>query len=311
MMPRVPCDQCEATFSRPHGLKRHKQQVHDPESQRRYKCPYDGCDKSYARTDSLQSHIDSSHMGIKKEFKCRMCGQCFTHENSLKLHYKSVHFGAKFECDQCEKSYRRQDELVKHKEIVHLGLKRHSCEKCDQKFTTKASLKLHIRWVHDKIKFECQLCDKVCRREFELARHMKNVHKMKAKTVKPLKEEEEETSVVTEESSPTSMTYQPGLAALATLGLLHRLGQMQNAKNEGSESPPPQAGTSLTGTETREFDFVDCSGNSEQKSAQEDSEEIDEKHFCKFCDQTFQREDGLKKHMLHDHVIKSLSTSVQ
>ena len=79
-----------------------------------------------------------------------------------------------FECNQCDKQYRHRNGLYIHKTVVHLG-KRKCCPRCDFITTTKCHLNTHIKRVHDKQYFRCNLCGKELSRR-GLADHKKVAH---------------------------------------------------------------------------------------------------------------------------------------
>ncbi|CAG2115834.1 unnamed protein product [Medioppia subpectinata] len=71
----------------------------------RYRCHWEGCDKSFTQKPNLVGHIRSTHTK-ERPFRCEECGKRFTTETILKLHdrthqsvkrYKCGHNGCAFE----------------------------------------------------------------------------------------------------------------------------------------------------------------------------------------------------------------------
>ena len=56
------------------------------------------------------------------------------------------------------------------------NLQSNKCEKCDKTFTTRGNLSIHIKAVHDQVKYDCVLCDKSFSQELNLKRHKKVKH---------------------------------------------------------------------------------------------------------------------------------------
>ena len=74
-------------------------------------------------------------------------------------------------CEECDINFCTGKLLKTHVNIVHIGL---SCEDCDQKFTLKRSLDLHV-------KNRASICCTESRKTFcnvkSLVCHKKNIHK--------------------------------------------------------------------------------------------------------------------------------------
>lgn len=108
--PKLACDQCQRSFTRPSHLNRHRL-THVPHSQRRtIQCSY--CDRSFSRQDVLLRHLRASHdiaVGtggssqkschrcVRHKLKCDRiipCGSCYTAKTPDTCSYpytKSLH----------------------------------------------------------------------------------------------------------------------------------------------------------------------------------------------------------------------------
>ena len=63
-----------------------------------------------------------------------------------------------------------------HQTVIHDGEKNYACHLCPQKCSTPHGLKVHIRSVHEKIKFPCDICGKLFMSKSHIARHVASVH---------------------------------------------------------------------------------------------------------------------------------------
>lgn len=108
-----------------------------------------------------------------KIFKCPIdgCGKSFTRKRRVFEHIY-VHGGAKpYPCPECSLSYTRREHLQRHM-LVHQALpeKPHKCPQCDKSFNLKHHLTQHLP-VHRRDK--CDICGKVFQRKKMLDKHMK------------------------------------------------------------------------------------------------------------------------------------------
>uniref|UniRef100_A0A8C3LBR4 Transcription factor IIIA n=1 Tax=Chrysolophus pictus TaxID=9089 RepID=A0A8C3LBR4_CHRPC len=81
----IVCTECSKTFKRKDYLKQHKK-THAAEREV-YRCPREGCDRTYTTLFNLQSHILSFHEELKP-FSCDHpgCGKVFAMKQSLARH---------------------------------------------------------------------------------------------------------------------------------------------------------------------------------------------------------------------------------
>lgn len=106
-----------------------------------------------------------------KVFNCIVCGTKFSHLESLQVHYNSVH----------------KQEKAKHVKAPGLPKIRPAflevCHICGngRKFSCKTSLKRHMK-IHLNVKeFKCGICQKEFRENYNLKRHMREIHSIGVK----------------------------------------------------------------------------------------------------------------------------------
>ena len=115
---------------------------------------------------------------------CDKCGNEFQYNEDLKTHICAI---KKFKCFSCEdKEFNNPGELQKHLNSVHEGVKihtslrKHACDKCNQRFFDAWSLKRHVSVVHEeKERCTCKICEKSFKYKTQLNRHVTYVHEGK------------------------------------------------------------------------------------------------------------------------------------
>ncbi|GME74464.1 unnamed protein product [Ambrosiozyma monospora] len=81
---------------------------------KRYKCEYENCDKSYSKKYRLKKHIQTKHAVIPPTFPCLEpdCGKIYSTDDDLKRHH-IIHTD-RYECHHCKKRYDRKDRFENH-----------------------------------------------------------------------------------------------------------------------------------------------------------------------------------------------------
>ncbi|KAG1681493.1 Metal regulatory transcription factor 1 [Nymphon striatum] len=145
----------------------------DEREVKRYRCEFDGCEKTYSTAGNLKTH-QKTHRG-EFSFTCSQdgCGKAFLTSYSLKIHVR-VHTKEKpFECDVigCEKAYNTLYRLKAHQRI-HTG-DTFNCEeeRCTKFFTTLSDLRKHSRVHTGEKPFKCD--EEGCGKSFSASHHLK------------------------------------------------------------------------------------------------------------------------------------------
>ena len=112
----------------------------------------DICNKNFGSRNQLKRHVDTSHnlINVQRPFTCDSCNKSFKWNTGLNRHVKSVHQNNKslHQCESCKKICSRNDVLQRHIREIHHGIKAFECGSCDQKFTYKYTLEVHINSHH-------------------------------------------------------------------------------------------------------------------------------------------------------------------
>ncbi|CAH0722895.1 unnamed protein product, partial [Brenthis ino] len=80
------CSKCDAKFNSDLALISHLK-THKPKIERRYKCSYSGCDKSFNFSHHLKHHL-LTHSNTKQHY-CKICGKGFIQAHHLKSHLRT------------------------------------------------------------------------------------------------------------------------------------------------------------------------------------------------------------------------------
>uniref|UniRef100_A0A8D8HDM6 Zinc finger protein 425 n=1 Tax=Culex pipiens TaxID=7175 RepID=A0A8D8HDM6_CULPI len=177
------CEFCGKEFSTRTKLKIHRN-THLNISP--FKCPMDGCGKSFKSKIGLDEHVAghtgnypmscnvcgkgfvnqsylTAHLRIhadEKTFRCNICKQATFKTKKSLIDHKNRHLGLKpFECGQCQKVFTNQYLLQQHEQVAHSGV-RFPCPECSKSFTCKSYLKVHLRIHQNDRPFVCSICDR-------------------------------------------------------------------------------------------------------------------------------------------------------
>ncbi|XP_031626973.1 zinc finger protein 16-like [Contarinia nasturtii] len=142
--------------------------------QKNFQC--DICGDEFSHKQSVRSHIMAKHVHKgKKPFQCTECGKCYRLKFSLKTHML-CHSGERpFVCEVCGKSFRACGTLSRHR-IVHTDSKDFKCSICAFITNTKANLNIHERIHSEVLRYACQHCPMKFRTSSNAAKHTRNVH---------------------------------------------------------------------------------------------------------------------------------------
>ncbi|RVE47043.1 hypothetical protein evm_008325 [Chilo suppressalis] len=112
------CIKCSAVFNSDLALHSHMK-IHKPESERRYRCSFTGCKKSFNFAHHLKHH-ELTHTNTKQYF-CSVCGKGFIQYHHLKSHEKIHKPEGWLTCSfpGCKKFFATEHTLRKHIDDTH------------------------------------------------------------------------------------------------------------------------------------------------------------------------------------------------
>ena len=164
---------CREVFSESTNYFKHLNETH---TDLEYSCEF-GCSRSFSDLDNLALHQKVHRWRNTKKskghLKCERCFKTFATLIGLEHHLK-VEGNHNHKCDLCGKSLNCLRSLKRHVETFHTESSEHQCEKCEKKFKTPQSLRVH-QAIHSDITFECDVCEAKFNRKDRLKRH-KLVH---------------------------------------------------------------------------------------------------------------------------------------
>ena len=164
------CDECGEQCPSKSQLNQHEYKAHGKGDIDK-PCPY--CAK---QVYNLKAHIQGSH---EADFIfCTKCDYATRNKHSMKDHTENIHREAILKtCQFCGGSYKRVD---KHIKVSNCGKKERikiDCDQCDKSFMHKDTLNKHVKLVHFQIRNKvCLYCDYRTHTKFNLDIHMNKMH---------------------------------------------------------------------------------------------------------------------------------------
>ena len=98
-------------------------------------------------------------------------------KSGLDHHVDSIHKKITFKCDSCKESFKTKQYLKLHIRYVHEKVREFKCHLCEYESARKDDLKVHVSGVHQKISpFKCDFCERSFIFKHKLSIHMRAIH---------------------------------------------------------------------------------------------------------------------------------------
>lgn len=115
-IPRVKCDECNATYKNKRALYVHKRNDHDKTGP--IQCNI--CKKMYANKHKLRRHQNLVHNTVPN-YQCKECGKSFKTAYVYREHLFSHTGERRYQCQQCSKSFMYRANMYTHQRRVHIN----------------------------------------------------------------------------------------------------------------------------------------------------------------------------------------------
>ena len=195
--------------------------------------------------------------------------------------------GRLFECKICNKSFRRKDDLERHVRI-HSDHRPFVCEVCKSSFKRADHLKKHMLVHSWKRPFSCLLCTRDFVQKSHLNRHISTCNGFSH--VNSTETNEAATNSLSEDISILPQTCDSFLQAVNSNGSENLHQKSSNSENRTHSY-----------VDNRRFGCKDCSRTFQRKEGLERHVRIhsgSRPFVCEICKSSFKRADHLKNHML-------------
>ena len=197
---RFQCKFCPRVFASLKTFRYHQDHMHQMESDapNTFLCPVEGCAASYSCQQNLNRHNREKHTGKKWEPKpptpCPICQEPVMEMLKHKVE-KHGDPGLKLPCLICGEIFPMKIDRNAHMRTVHpkeaaetglftscrkkLAPTEISCPHCHKIFRgekVRTTLRIHIRGVHEKVRYPCSVCDRSYYSQKDMLDHVRAVH---------------------------------------------------------------------------------------------------------------------------------------
>lgn len=172
---KVPCPICGKLFTNETNVLRHSRIHSSP-----YTCPH--CVKVFTDGIEYSEHIKAEHADLM--FCCKECDAILPSKKAFVSHTVSQHSNAEKllegikdkECPICDRKFEKLSALESHM-AVHSSEKNHECPACPKKYKYLPRLEQHIKDEHNNdVVFTCSECEEQFSLKGKLDLHVKLYH---------------------------------------------------------------------------------------------------------------------------------------
>lgn len=186
------CEHCGQRFTYPYSVGRHMKQKHGNTTKNTTeekktgkcirKCPY--CEQGeYATSLELQEHCYTEHPKETTACEWEGCKKAFKTYVIMRKHFVTNHLKEKkkasYLCSWCQRPFKGKTSLIHHMDTQHpeSNTESFACTEngCMKKFSTKASLKIHLQHHKKPRQVPCGYCGKVMNAQ-NLKSHIQLIH---------------------------------------------------------------------------------------------------------------------------------------
>ena len=167
------CSICNKQCPNKPSLVRHTRSVHNRDT---FDCQI--CGQKFRSAGGFKYHNIQHEENQTEKFGCDLCGDQFTTKGYIKMHKDAQHKQITHTCPTCGFKLKYKIQLKLHMETHNeSGNKNVECDVCDDKFSTRAYMKLHKKSRHMGFTHDCIQCDVKFLWKVSLASHIKANHR--------------------------------------------------------------------------------------------------------------------------------------
>lgn len=169
------CPTCAKSFPSRAHLKEHEI---SHSSTQQYRCSV--CGQGFKRKNALSKHMRIFHSNGPGSVVCS-CGKVFASKELMEKHKENSGQHRLLVCGECGAMYKTQANLESHL-LLHQETRAggdawpHTCHTCQERFSSRASLRNHTRDIHSANVFPCPECSKTFRTQKQLRLHRLRRH---------------------------------------------------------------------------------------------------------------------------------------
>lgn len=158
------CPLCPEVFADNEQWLHHHKSVHGS------MCP--SCQRIFKSWKSLRLHVMTAHKPQLTGFVCKFCGKRFTQQHHYRGHMKSHNGIKEFRCQHCNQEFTYRSGLTVHMRKCGGLVGDYKCSICQKDFLKQCHLREHISGMHsDTPRYTCKSCGEKFLWRDALSRH--------------------------------------------------------------------------------------------------------------------------------------------
>ena len=119
-------------------------------------CTFSSHYKTSLATHKKMKHGSGPVLTSLTPAKTHYCDYSCKNKTYFTAHVNSKHLGITFSCEVCDYTISSAQMVQRHKRGKHGG--GYPCPHCSYRATQPGQLSLHVKAIHEKVKFSCNLC---------------------------------------------------------------------------------------------------------------------------------------------------------